>query len=892
MYASNQLGASCGKCLRGSWVCWFVGFSCLGLPVALGQSSPAGAVATYPVPAGDVQVVSNATPATAGEAEKVLYDNPLGRTVAEIPGQALISDDIKLAVETGCLLRRYTVQVIGKANPNACAGQGISCGPVRIDFGLYDACPNAGGTPIDGTLGCVTNAPETYPDCLVMDSEFAVTEVEFVPTIAVALPSTVWLGVKASRAYAGVVIGAPALAGYSGDVFDTVYFPCNSSAGGFPRQPHASFHASIYGAATCPDTCLVYQNIRSSQSGINAGANNCIADDFQLDHVCNLAEMEVGLRGAGIYDIELRPNVGGFPGGDCVGGWASMGGPAAIPGTHQRFLLTSTGLTVKRFTFDPPIQLPSTNLFAVVVPNNLDATWILTGRNAAVGDTLAAYYVWDGDTWKAELPATGVPGGMQITLTCAGACPLGACCDHYFSDENHDPVCRTVPRINCASLLIPGIGPLVWQEGRACRICVGGNLDGRWCQSDADCGAAGTCVENDQLWLPCGTAACCRSDGSCVNSTSGQCNSLPGPGIPPPGDWHPGEDCDYFACPMPSCIDAEGDCYSTNVSACVGGPDDGRECTADIQCESNDNGVCADIAPRCVDGEHDGESCATDLDCIPGGRCIERACIGGARDGKPCGELRDCRESYCPSSPGCDDPYCCSAVCRHAPGPPLFTDYCCQVDWDAQCAELATYLCAAQAGCQEGPIAPIDPPAGVVDARLDSACLGDEAGLDTLEVHGPPDSAAYPCWSLCESGSRLPDGTNLPPNSIINVQEITRGAYRITLRRPITPGQCTSVIYNQDSGEPSTLTFASLPGDVDGNGTTNARDILALIDALNGAWTPPWGDYSTDIDHSDVTNAADILALIDVINGAGDCVSWNSVSLPDGCGQCPDLPAP
>jgi len=888
MYASNQLGASCGKCLRGSWVCWFVGFSWLACVVARGQSRPGGAVATYPAPAGDVQVVSNATPATAGEAEKVLYDNPLGRTVAEIPGQALISDDIKLAVGTGCLLRRYTVQVIGKANPNACAGQGASCGPVRIDFGFYNACPGAGGAPIDGTFGCVTNAPETYPDCMVMDSEFAVTEVEFVPAQAVSLPSSVWLGVNASRAYAGVVIGAPALAGYSGDIFDIIDFPCNAYAGGFPRQPHASFHASIYGDAACRDSCLVYQNIRSSRGGINAGANNCIADDIQLDHTCNLAEMEVGLRGPGIYDIELRRSVGGFPNGGCDGGAASMGlnaiGYVDPPhqGTHVKFLVTSSGLTVKRILFNPPIQLPSTRLFAVLVPNDINATWILTGRNASVGDTREAYYVWDGDTWKAELPATGVHGGMQITLTCADACPVGACCDQYLRDENNEAVCRDVPYINCPfppkdSNLKPA-----WKEGVPCHVCEGGNRDGEPCRSDSDCGDSGTCVDNDPFLLPCGDSACCDGDGNCHNVTMNECRGM----YPYDNDWQVGQYCaiEGQRC-HDACFSAEGDCLSPKPYTCVGGTEDGRPCTSDGDCAGGDDGFCQDIVPRCVLGENDGMECGSDLDCIPGGSCAYSVCVGGARDGQQCAVSRECHESYCGgTSPGCGDHDCCVAVCNLWPGPEVYTDFCCSYHWSSQCAYLARALgCAPGPICKAGAIDADEPPDGAIDAEWAVDCNdgGDVQGIHALDVYGPPGSADPSCWSLCESS------TAGAPNTIEQIVEYEPAHYRITLSRPITPGQCTSLVYNAQSGSPSTLTFAALPGDVDGNGTTNAQDILALIDILNGVMQPPWGSYSADVDRSGHTDATDVLAVIDLLRGAGACASWNNVSLPAHCGPCP-----
>lgn len=699
---------------------------------------PVPGLKMFPVPSDKVYVISNATDAIAGSDEKLIYSNPLANKVAEIPGLSLVSDDIKLSVADGCALRRYTAQVIGKANPNACGGQGISCGPVKIDFDLYNECPGAGGTPIDGTHGCLTNAPDTYPGCMVMPSEFDVSQIEIVPTQAVSLFSTMWLGIHASRASTGIIIGTPAQVGFSGDVYDTIDFPCNSSAGGFPSQPHASFNAEIWGAASCPDTCLTYQNIRSSQVGINAGANNCIADDLILPRTCQLAEMEVGLRGAGVYDVELRRNRGGLPDGGCAGGAASMGGTAAISGTHHRFLVTSSGLTVKRFTFSPPIQLPDVNLFAVVVPNNVNANWILTGRNAAIGDTAASYYTWNTDEWASVLP-TALHGGMQITLTCAGACPVGACCDQYVRDDDNEAVCRNLPEINCP---FPPKGSALkppWAAGVSCKVCNGGTRDGDACISDADCAiaacdggtrdgltcntgsdcsrcqdgstpcqndndclgngdglcrladcTAGTCLGNDPFLLPCGQSACCQPDGNCHNVTLNECNLL----LPLDASriWQVGQYCSIEGqrCPEPACIDAEGDCQTPNPRTCNGGPSDGNTCTMDNQCVSTDNGVCVDYPhPICQGGEHNAEECNNDLDCIPGGLCVTSHCDGGARDGQECEGLRDCRESFCQFQPGCNNPFCCTAVCRLAPGPPTDTEFCCEVHWDEYCASLA-----------------------------------------------------------------------------------------------------------------------------------------------------------------------------------------------------------
>lgn len=68
------------------------------------------------------------------------------------------------------------------------------------------------------------------------------------------------------------------------------------------------------------------------------------------------------------------------------------------------------------------------------------------------------------------------------------------------------------------------------------------------------------------------------------------------------------------------------------------------------------------------------------------------------------------------------------------------------------------------------------------------------------------------------------------------------------------------------------------PGDVNGDGTTSPRGILALINSINGIKPRPL--FSTDMDRNGELNPQDVLREIDLLNGAGAFEAWNFRSLP------------
>jgi len=752
----------------------------------------------YPVSTNELQVVSNVSGGVA-VADKLIYDNPMGDAIAELPPGFLVADDIKVAVEDGCELTRFRFQVIGKAHDRACGPVGTPCTPVTFDYALYAECPGAGGAQIPGTNGCLSSDPARF-DCTTIDTETLTDAVIVVPPGTVSLPASVWLGVTSSRSGAGVVVGAPAQMGYSSDVLDTLNYPCNSNLGGFPRFPHASFNASIWGDQTCAGTCLTYQNIRANEAGVNRGADVCLADDILLNHTCDMVEMEVGVRNKGRYDIELRQSFNSQPVGPC-NGRADIGTTYGIAGTKKTFLVSRDGLSVRRFVFPEPIPLRSPNLFAVMSISTIGGQWIMTRRNASVGDTVGSYMVYRNGEWNSEIPADNSHGAMHFTITCANACPVGACCDQYIRDENDQAVCRDLPEINCpfpqkGSALKPA-----WEQGESCKVCDGGARSGLGCADDNDCDqpvcstgpnvgfpcttnlqcgvcrgdgftpcttdsdcqqfpvdrscnrglcTAGTCQPNEPFRLPCGLSACCKPDGDCSNLTKTDCSYvLP---LYKPRVWQLGQFCSLEAqrCPNPACLEAEGDCMTARPKVCNGGADAGAVCEGDADCAGNNDGTCDTIQqPICIGGDHDGANCVNDLDCIPGGYCAESLCTGGARAGELCREPRDCAESYCEGHPGCANPFCCDTVCSYAPGPNLYTEFCCEIDWDYFCADLAQDYCLDPPG--NNGCAPSDRVPGATEVEVNGTYVQTNSSRATNEP-GQPGYCCNTGISRCDGG--------------------------------------------------------------------------------------------------------------------------------------------
>ncbi len=261
---------------------------------------------------------------------------------------------------------------------------------------------------------------------------------------------------------------------------------------------------------------------------------------------------------------------------------------------------------------------------------------------------------------------------------------------------------------------------------------------------------------------------------------------------------------------------------------------------------------------------------------------VNCGCVDPCDDGDACTVDDACDGAVCVGDPvDCTDAgnECNTASCS-AGGPEGNCDELIPVDDGTPCAGgdgvCVQGVCEPVGDCPAGPIMFIDPPAGVVDARIPNPrdSLTPLLGISMFIVDGPENAPAG-CWSLCECDN--PD-----PNEIIDVDEFEPGSYKITLARAITTGCVTVISYDDDQfGE-----FISHPANVNADGVSNQLDILALIDILNGVAEPPFGLYSADIAHRGIITPLDIIFLIDLLNGAEVFDPWMNVPLPENVG-CP-----
>ncbi|MCH8150017.1 MAG: hypothetical protein IH987_18900 [Planctomycetes bacterium] len=345
-----------------------------------------------------------------------------------------------------------------------------------------------------------------------------------------------------------------------------------------------------------------------------------------------------------------------------------------------------------------------------------------------------------------------------------------------------------------------------------------------------------------------------------------------------------------------------------NVSALHDGADrcsiSGALCEFDIDCRD----ICAVSQ----------EECDADTDCdLPGDTCtVAQTCDEYPLDGYDLGDTvpwdasfcvdvsqRSCGDTPCDGAtgsccepqgtPGCEDPECCAKVCACDPA------CCSDSGWDEYCQGIgfeggcgAAILCAELCpGCPEGTVAWLDPlvdpsqhPDGLVDARQPWP-IGNPAtvqGFQTFLVEAPMDFDTVTvdeCWTLCETGDT---GSRNAIESIVNHAD---GTFTLTLERPITPGELTTLTYTSDSGVSVTERFAALPGDANGDRLATASDISHLINCINLVTPVACDEWQTDIDHSNLTSGTDILRLIDLLNGAGSYEPWITQTVPTECGD-------
>ncbi|MGB2986076.1 MAG: hypothetical protein WBE26_09350 [Phycisphaerae bacterium] len=566
----------------------------------------------------------------ATDTGRLVYSNTLGQQVVGLSWSTyynMMADDIATTAVDGCALDRYTTIVTGDRR-----GDGSGEGPYSVDIGLYETCPGAADYP---------NVPIPIPntDCHFEFDDNAVYAVTCsVPShIDVPLPSNFYLGVQFSRGECGVVIGAPATLGFSADLYDYPGLPCYAWAGGYPDHPHASFHAEIYVRDECENAFVGYKNSNQAGTAYAPGYGVPFADDIHLGvSECNLIAYEVAVKGFGLFEFDLRTSLSNDD--------PENGG--VIAGTRGTALSLDDHVKIERVEIDPPVSLPL-ELWITFKSTSSVAGPIITNREASLGSTEDLYRLFDGSRWVTEDFGDYIYAAFDVTIWCDGEPPVGACCDTVLtenrvciggSNDGHscvsdfhcpdgecvgDAVCRQLAKMNCGSP-----EPQFWREGKSCEsVCEGGYHDGESCTRQADCPGY-SCPGGPDEGLPCD---------------------------PDDPDDCPQSFCKRAKCPGPFP-------HPCGQSAC---------CTHDDWCFNYTENECYAREP--VDKPRlfaRGEYCYEGGFSCPWGACL-------AKEG-------ECSLPH--PEPGCEDPWCCVAVCD--------CDYhCCLVEWDEQCVSNTFWLC-------------------------------------------------------------------------------------------------------------------------------------------------------------------------------------------------------
>jgi glucose/arabinose dehydrogenase len=166
-----------------------------------------------------------------------------------------------------------------------------------------------------------------------------------------------------------------------------------------------------------------------------------------------------------------------------------------------------------------------------------------------------------------------------------------------------------------------------------------------------------------------------------------------------------------------------------------------------------------------------------------------------------------------------------------------------------------------------------DPPDGSIDARTPLAFDGiTKRGINTITLFF--DQQTH-CTSPNHFRVEQQGGASSPP-LVSAVQSVPNNGVQVSLSRPVDPLAWTTLTHEPTK---AAVRIGFLPGDVNSDGYSGARDILELIDFLN-AVGPARQIWSTDLDRSGSTRPTDLIMLIDLLNGAGNLDMYNGARLP------------
>jgi hypothetical protein len=148
-----------------------------------------------------------------------------------------------------------------------------------------------------------------------------------------------------------------------------------------------------------------------------------------------------------------------------------------------------------------------------------------------------------------------------------------------------------------------------------------------------------------------------------------------------------------------------------------------------------------------------------------------------------------------------------------------------------------------------------NPPAGSNDARAASSATGGQCGgWDEIELVFSAEPPA-----LSAGDFTVEDGTASPPK-ITKVKADGQNA-KLLLSRAITHGAWTTITHTATG---TGTRIGRFPGDVNGDGVADARDLPLLISGLDGV--VPLQPYRTDLDCNGSSGVSDMLWFIALLN--------------------------
>ncbi len=610
--------------------------------------------------------------AVSREAEKLIYSNtgdPQQPQFFSPPlAGARIADDIFTNAVANCPINSYSIRVNGGI-PNGI----LETFETRVALTTYCPSGNYWGPTIPGTelsfpnlvadintihelvvdftdpnigicsnrAGCRIKAQDCY------DGSECVTRTE-----PVIIPSQVWLRVEFDRAEAGWMFGTPATVGFSTDTYDDYFTGCNTSFGGYPEYPHASFHARFYAPSSCPTQSLAYLAFDAQGDAFDASPygtmNQLLADDIELIvDTCELSTIEVGTKGTrGQYEIDFA--LRRFPTDD------------SMPGTEFHWVSSqgsgNGNLDIARLVFDEGIFVPR-DFWLIWRANKPDTGLINVGHTQVggqcrtpTGEACNRFYALAGWPWPSSWdtrasPADGSDAVFYVAVYCRGEEPVGPCCGGQPDLPGQDPACvDDVPassclqgrwldstddpdRIKCPSTFYDG----ACEDGTPCDVLAQDCPDST-CATGHDC----ECQEVEDPWEAigqpaCGTHACCKPDNECADLPRDECVAITEPQSGNPSVWNRGDFCEFDnqRCPFFAC-------YYSSI-ACTA-------CSPEVVCYYEGDPICQ---------EQIG----------PGSYC----------------KMPD---RVCTVPRGCTNASCCDLVCRQ-------DSFCCNWGWDCTCNDLA-----------------------------------------------------------------------------------------------------------------------------------------------------------------------------------------------------------